>query len=181
MRGANWRSTRKRGSVGRSPPIVAALVHLETLASAPLGWIVPYVGGSLRRPRFGYRAQGRRPITSLATAVGVTSSPSILALSLILPSLRPFASHRQKSFDSQLSTRTRRFPFPVSYFNLSSFETFDFYRSILILLLFILQSCLSGFAKIESNRAGADRFQLRVAVKDRSRDRSGFRGRASGI
>lgn len=127
---------------------------------------VPYVG-SLRRPRFGYRAQGRRPITSLATAVGVTSSPSLSTLALsnspIPSTLRITARNRRL----RTSTRTR-FPFPASSFNPSSFETFHFNRSLTShvlpsLHLFILHS---GFAKIEPNLG--DR-PLRVAVKDVSR------------
>lgn len=67
--------------------------------------------GSLRRPRFGYRAQGRRPITSLATAVGVTSLPSLSTLALFS---HPFdhSHHRLEIDDSELLHLS--FPFPAS-------------------------------------------------------------------
>jgi len=86
---------------------------------------------------------------------------NILALALyprsLLPSLRPFASPSEID-DSELPL-SNSLPVPSFLFNSSSFETFDFNRSLLPLSrapflfhLFILRSCLPGFAKIESNR-----------------------------
>jgi len=86
--------------------------------------------GSLRRPRFGYRAQGRRPITSLATAVGITSSPLLSTLALFSHPFDP-SHHRQKS-----TTPNFQLEFPSFLFNPSSSKR---------LILIDLSSCHPHF------------------------------------
>lgn len=79
------------------------------------------VGRASRRdsPRFGYRAQGRGPITSLATAVGVTSSSLLSTLALFshpFDPLPPETDDSENFHSNSLSTHSRsRTSFPLQF------------------------------------------------------------------
>lgn len=127
--------------------------------------------GSLRRPR----VPRARPQTY--HFFGDSRRGNILALALyprsLLPSLRPFAS-TARNRRLRTSTRTRFPSFPSLLFGPSSFKRLiliDPSRATPYLTLFILRSCLSGFAEIESNRGPT----VSTSRRSERRDRSGLR------